>query len=119
VKRRRVDPGELRHRLVLEENRPTKDGSGGHVDTWVTVATVWARVAPLSGLVAAEGMKATPRRTHEITIRHRADVHELMRGRRSSGRVLEFRAIIDPEERGEYMTITADELVPVTAPVPV
>jgi SPP1 family predicted phage head-tail adaptor len=114
-----MNPGELRHRLTIEENRPTKDGAGGQVDAWVPVATVWAKVAPLSGIIAAEGMKATPRRTHEITIRHRADVHEFMRGRRSSERVLEFRGIVDPDERGEYLTIAAEEIAPVTAPVPV
>lgn len=41
--------GKLRHRVVIQENQPTRDGDGAELDNWVTVATVWAAIRPLTG----------------------------------------------------------------------
>lgn len=41
--------GQLRHRITLQSLVPVQDGTTGVVsETWVTFATVWASVEPLS-----------------------------------------------------------------------
>jgi SPP1 family predicted phage head-tail adaptor len=111
-----MNPGELRHRIVFEENRPVRDAAAGQVDHWVPVVECWAKVEPLSGLTAIEGMKATPKRTHQVTVRHRTDVHEAMRIAHR-GRVFEIRGLL-PDELGEALTISTEETVALPSPEP-
>jgi head-tail adaptor len=44
-----IDPGRLRHRLVVETPVESDDGSGGVVRSYVDAATVWAARTPLGG----------------------------------------------------------------------
>jgi SPP1 family predicted phage head-tail adaptor len=44
-----MNPGELRHRVEVQTNTPTKDRTGGEVDSWATTSTIWAEVQTLTG----------------------------------------------------------------------
>jgi len=71
--------GMMRHRVTLEQKAETRDQWGGVVESWQSVATVWAEVSPLSGreFIAAQAMQAGV--TVRITIRYRAGVTPVMR----------------------------------------
>ena len=48
-------PSDLRHRLVLEELQRTEDGGGGFVESWVSVAELFANLRPIGGGESFEG----------------------------------------------------------------
>jgi SPP1 family predicted phage head-tail adaptor len=103
-----MDPGRLRHRLVLEAPVETADDAGGVVRSYATAATVWAAIEPLAPreTVDADGLAATL--THRITIR--ADVTVTTRHRFKLGtRVLRILTVRDPDECGRFIEIGAQE----------
>lgn len=61
--------GKLSHRLIIDEPVTTQDASGDPVKNWVTRATVWGSIEPLSGresLLAAQMLVSANAR---ITVR--------------------------------------------------
>lgn len=71
--------GDLRHRVTLQRVATTKDALGGDVQTWSTLATVWAAVKPLSGREAFEAQRVTSTASLFLSIRYREDVTPAMR----------------------------------------
>ena len=71
--------GRLRHRVVIEKNAPTADGSGALVDAWTTFATRWASVEPLSGREFFASRQIEAEVTTRIRLRHLAGVTPKMR----------------------------------------
>lgn len=103
-----MQPGDLDQRVTIQAPADTDDGYGGTIPGgWADVATVWAQVRDKGGNEAMEHMRATGRLTYEITIRRRDGIttaHRLVWG----GRALNIRKV-PPPQRGEYMTITAED----------
>jgi SPP1 family predicted phage head-tail adaptor len=105
-----IAPGELRHRLVLEAPVEAPDGAGGVTRSHASVATLWAKVTPVSArnAVVADDQGATI--SHRIVIRARFDLttrHRLRDGARIF-RVVSFR---DQDGSGRFIEIGADERV--------
>ena len=71
--------GALRERLTLQSPSRTADGGGGAIVTWEPVVELWAAVRPISGDERLRHDAVTARVTHEVWIRHRADVVPAMR----------------------------------------
>jgi SPP1 family predicted phage head-tail adaptor len=90
--------GALRHRLTLQSPSRADDGGGGAVVTWQTVAELWAAVRPISGDERLRADAVSGRITHEVWIRHRADVVPAMRFT-DGARTLEITAVLDPGRR--------------------
>ena len=106
--RERHDPGDLRHRIVLERPERTPDGLGGAEVEWMPVATVWAAIRPLGerrGLIADQ---AEERLRLEVTIRHRSDVASGWRVLHGT-RTLSVEQAHDPDERGAWLRLLAEE----------
>jgi SPP1 family predicted phage head-tail adaptor len=104
----RVPIGELRTRLVLEAPTRTDDGGGGADVAWETVAQVWAAVRPVSGNESFALDRVAGRLSHEILIRHRADVTLQMRFR-DGAHVYDIRAAFDPDGRRQWLRCLAEE----------
>ena len=66
--------GELNHQVVLQYKTRVADGMGGFTDTYVTAATVWAKMTTLRSDEAIQAMATTGTAVHNITIRYRTDV---------------------------------------------
>ena len=64
-----IDPGRLRHRLVLQEPVDTADDAGGVTRSYQTAATVWAAIAPLATHESVSAAEPGATLTHRITIR--------------------------------------------------
>jgi SPP1 family predicted phage head-tail adaptor len=101
-------PGDLRHRLVLEETQRVSDGAGGFTEDWVTVAAVWAAIRPSGGGESVEAGRLAGRMTHDVTIRYRAGVTPAMRFRQGN-RLFQILAAIDEDERKRMLRCLCEE----------
>lgn len=106
-----IDPGALSARLVLERPVETPDGQGGVVQNFSALATLWARVEPISAHAdeAAGALPVTV--THRIWLRRRGDIAGGMRLRKGT-RLFAIRAFRDPDETGRYTLCDCEEIKP-------
>lgn len=103
--------GPLRERVTIERATRSADSSGGSVVSWAPLGhapTVWARVEPLSGGEALQAMRLEARITHRVTLRWRDDVSATMR-LVWRARVLNIRAVTNPDERRRYLELLCEE----------
>jgi SPP1 family predicted phage head-tail adaptor len=103
-----LDPGRLQHRLVLEAPVTTADGLGGHVVSWVEVATVDALVEPRAQSSRFGADQTREETTHRVILRHRPDVASGAR-MRFGERILEILTVHDPDESGRYLVCRTRE----------
>lgn len=103
-----LDAGALSARLELEAPADVPDGQGGVVAGFAAVASVWARIEPVS--VRAEEAVDEKRFTvtHAITVRHRGDLLAGMRFRKG-GRSFLVTAVHDPDGTGRYLVCRCAE----------
>lgn len=105
-----VKIGDLRERVALQQEASVvADGGGGYDFTWQTVATVWARVRPLSGreLAARGGMESPV--NYEVTLRRRTDAALTTGWRLLWGTIpLNIRSVRNMDERGEFLTLDCE-----------
>lgn len=100
--------GELNRRLTLEEPVETADGAGGAARSYAAVATLWAKVEPVSARydIVAAGAGGTV--THRIVIRRGPDVstrHRLVEG----ARIYRVVAVRDEDSDRRFRVIHAEE----------
>lgn len=103
-----IDPGALRTELSLQQATLAPDGLGGHAESWTEVATLFARIEPVSAQARFGADQSVETTTHRITMRHRPDVASGMRLARA-GRVFEVVSVHDPDETGRYLVCRATE----------
>lgn len=107
--------GDLRDQVVIEQVATTFDAAGGPVETWTTLATVWASVLPqkyttgVEALVQALGRESVAT-TYTVTIYWRSDVTELRR-LTWNGKTLDIKRVIDPDGRRTWLELMC-EVVP-------
>jgi SPP1 family predicted phage head-tail adaptor len=105
-----TDPGELKHRLTLEEPVETPDGAGGVTRSYATVTTLWAAVTPVAARASVEAASLAATITHRILIRWRDDVttrHRL----RDGARIFRIAALRESDGDGRFTAIDAQERV--------
>ena len=71
--------GDLRHRVLIQQQVTTRDDDGVQTTNWVDVATVWASVEPLSAREFIQSGQDQAAVTARITIRYRAGLQPSMR----------------------------------------
>lgn len=104
--------GALRHRVTLQRFVSGFDPeTGDPVNEWRDVATVWAEVRGLSGRTYFTAQQTVAQSTHEIRMRHRADVQPGMRIVHGN-RVYHVDAALDPTGRREELVVLAKEVAP-------
>jgi len=103
-----IDPGALRTELALEAATPVSDGAGGHGEDWQEVATVFARLEPVTASARFGADQGLERITHRVTLRNRAGVAAGMRFRRN-GRAFQIMTVHDPDETGRYLVCRTRE----------
>lgn len=101
--------GLLNRRVTLQSPTRTPDGRGGYTTAWNDVATLWARVEPVSTGERVAAAQVQGEISHRVTIRHRAGITTDMRllyGTRAL-------AIVGPprdiEERHEAIELVCNE----------
>lgn len=103
-----LNPGAMRTELALEKAGSVPDGMGGFAEHWSEVATVFARIEPLSAESRFGADKTLEAVTHRITLRMRDGVAGGMRFTRN-GRVFRIVTVRDPDETGRYLICRARE----------
>jgi SPP1 family predicted phage head-tail adaptor len=68
--------GELDQRVTLRREVRTADGMGGSTLSWTNIATVWAKVRPMSGTEREHSDRLSAPANYIIVIRHRSDLTE-------------------------------------------
>ena len=72
-----MTPGKMDTRVQLQTRTVTRNSSGDAVESYSTVATVWAHVAEMSGKELERAGKTYAEVTNEVTIRHSSTVATL------------------------------------------
>lgn len=104
-----IDPGELRHELVLESATTTPDGYGGTTESWATAATLFVRMEPQSAGRALNTGQIVRTVTHRMTVRQDASVESGMRFRKGD-RIFDILTVYDPDETGRYFFCETSEV---------
>ena len=103
-----ITAGMLREPLTIQRQVSVSDGMGGQAIQWITLATIRAHVAPLSGREVVQAMQLQASITHRIYMRYRADLTPadriVMRGQ-----PLQVRAIINVEMRNRWLELACDQ----------
>ena len=100
--------GELRHRVTIQEEVATPDGGGGYALGWADVATLWAKVEPLSARERLFAEKLDGVVTHRVVVRFRDDITAAMRVL-YEGRLFNIRGVLETGERERFTEILAEE----------
>jgi SPP1 family predicted phage head-tail adaptor len=104
-----LDPGSLRAELSLRAATPVADGLGGHTEDWTEVATVFARIEPVSATSRFGPDQTMETVTHRITLRWRNGVAAGMRFVRQD-RNFDIVTVHDPDDTGRYLVCRAREI---------
>lgn len=101
--------GKMRHRITIQQRSgSTQNSFGSPQTTWVTFATVWAEVGPLSGreLIAAQSVQSEI--SQQVTLRYRAGITTAMRVL-FGPRVFNINSVLDENEAHEKITLLCTE----------
>ncbi|WP_202615434.1 phage head closure protein [Rhizobium deserti] len=102
------DPGQMTARLDLEAPQLLPDGQGGGTVTWEVVASLWARIEPVSFVVAEQAAAETGRITHRIWLAHRPEIAAGRRLRKGA-RIFTIKLVRDPDETARYLVCQCEE----------
>ena len=106
-----LDPGSLRSELSLQAVTPVPDGMGGHTQSWNEIATVCARIEPVSATSVFGPDQTVETVTHRVTLRWRSGVAAGMRFVRQ-GRNFDIVTVHDPDDTGRYIVCRTREAGP-------
>jgi head-tail adaptor len=102
----RKRPGQLRHRIELQEGVTVTDETGGGSETWPAFGNDWAAMDPMPFVVSET--QATV--LFQVTIRYRSDlVSKYEAGKQlrvvGNGKTLKVLAIVNAEERNRDLVM--------------
>ena len=105
-----LNPGELRHKITFQSQRRAKDSLGQPIESWKSVATVWANIITTGGREFYAAQKLHAETTAVIKIRYRPGLKPTMRIKYGS-RYFDILAINDVDEAHREILITCKEVV--------
>lgn len=106
-----IAAGRLRERAAIQLRVQTEDLYGQRVESWETLATVWAAVEPSRGREFWAARQVLDEATCRILIRHRTDVSTLNRVV-AGGVAYDILSVVSPELRHEFLELYCREARP-------
>lgn len=107
-----MQSGDLDQRIRLEAETRTPDGGGGWTISWSEIATVWARVLPISAREALRAGQLEAAGMYRVTIRNRRDISPGAAMRivwvTNGDMVLNIRQAADPGARAQVRELVAE-----------
>ena len=103
--------GERRQRVVFQRATITQDAFGEPDQTWATLATQWALVAPLRGTERRNASETMAEVTTRIVTRNNSTLTSLAPGDRAtwSGHTYDVKAVIARDHRRSELEVLAVE----------
>lgn len=107
--RYRINPGEFRHKVTIEENRRIQNDYGEEVNEWQKVAETYAAIYPINGreFFAAESVNSEV--THKIQMRYICGIKPDMRVKYDD-RIFHIQSVINFQERNVLLQLMCKEL---------
>jgi SPP1 family predicted phage head-tail adaptor len=105
--------GELRHRIIIEQNTPTRDAFGAEVPGWAALDTVWAAINPrwaMERFLSGAGQTVAQRST-VFVIRYRGGLDTKMRVT-WDGKTYNLRQILETNSRRRELALLGEEINP-------
>lgn len=100
-----LDPGQLRHRITIQQKESVQDSNGDTVDDWSDFATVWAACEPVSVRDFIASRAEQSELSARFVIRYRDDIDASMRIIHR-GAIYNIAGVLPDKESGlEYVTI--------------
>ncbi|MDD5353021.1 MAG: phage head closure protein [Candidatus Omnitrophica bacterium] len=96
--------------MKLQHATYAQDSSGSTTETWTDIASIWAKIQPLSGRLLDVAKQAQSEVTHEITIRYRENVTPDKRIKYGS-RIFVIESVINIDERNYWLVLRCKETV--------
>lgn len=107
-----MQSGTLRFRLEIQQAQEQRGDIGDVRQDWVTVATVWGDIAPLTGRELWQAQQIEARLSHRLTLRQYPDFNPTWRLRlEGTQRVYNPVSVRDVHERHRMTEILAIEIV--------
>ena len=104
--------GELRRQVTIQAEAPSADAGGGYALAWISVATVWASITPLSGTERFNDAGLQSQVSHRVRIRYLADVTADMRILYGT-RLFNIHAVLNTDESNRWLDLLVEEGVAV------
>ncbi len=101
--------GMLNQRATVLAQTLTPDGGGGYSAVWSVVATVWAKIAPLSGSDAVRADRLESRARHKITVR-RSSLYAAGQRLQIGARLFALHGLLDDGAPDPLLTLLCEEL---------
>ena len=104
--------GLLRHLVEVQENNPTQDAAGQEIESWSTIAKVWARIHPVKGkeFIDSDQLKATEV-THTIVFRYLPILTTKHRLFVDKARAFEIDQALNDDEREIMHNVRCKEII--------
>ena len=102
--------GKLRHRITLLNQVNDVNDYGASVQTWRTVATVWAEVRPLSGREYFSAQQVQSEVTTQIWLRYIDGIKPSMKVK-FANREFEILSVLNIQERDVSLQLMCKETV--------
>ena len=101
--------GTLNQRATLRAQTLTPDGGGGFTGSWDVVATVWARLEPVTGADNTAADKRESRVRHRVVLR-RSNAVAAGQRLEIGARIFAVRALLDEGPQSPFLTLLCEEL---------
>ena len=105
-----MQSGSLRHRVTIQALVNTPDAAGGNIETWVNVATVWAKVEPIRGREFWAAQQANTSLDTVVTIRYLESITPLNRVKFGQ-RIFKIHTAINPLEGRRELQLMCEEVI--------
>lgn len=106
-----INPGELRTAVSVQQRTVTADAGGHQVETWTTLATVWARWRNVHGSEAWVANAAQAEQPATVLMRYLAGVEPTCALLKGSERYA-IVSIDDIQDRHEYLELKVTRMRP-------
>ena len=105
-----VTIADLRWKIQIQNKEATgeTDPMGGVITDWVTVATPWAKIKPMTGREQYRADKLNATGMTQVIIRYRSDLNETMKVV-YKGEDYQIRSIIDIEEKRQWLELMIEK----------
>ncbi len=74
-----MNPGELVHRITVQQRSEVRAADGGFSNKWINVVVIWARIMHVTGREFTASQAVQNQVTAKIKIRYRTGLMEKMR----------------------------------------